>query len=149
MTSITTALALEHCYEVRLGTLGIILGSFLEVSGLGVQYETYTYTEGGRNDFVYQHLGRASHSNLTLKHGMTSAPVLLDWVLRKPPFDQPQDVMLVFKTPGNRVLRTFGFVHAVPVSWTGPNASIGANAVATESVVIAHRGLTSGMGGGR
>lgn len=142
----TTTPALEHSYEVRLGTLGAVLGSFLEVSGLGLQYETYPYQEGGRNDFVYTLLGRVSHSNLTLKHGVTSVAVLLDWALQKPPFNHPQDLLLVFKTPDNHVLRSFGFMHAVPVSWTGPNASIGANAVATESIVIAHRGITSETG---
>ena len=148
MTSLTTP-ALEHCYEVRLGTPGILLGNFLEVSGLGLQHELHPYPEGGRNDFVHQHLGRVTHSNLTLKSGVTRVPVLLDWVLRKPPFNSPQDLTLIFKTADNKVLRTFGFAHAVPVSWTGPNARVAANAVATESIVVAHRGFTSGMGSRR
>jgi phage tail-like protein len=140
--------ALEHCYEVKLGALGLfgaVLGNFLEVSGLSVEYETHEYAEGGRNDFVYRHRGRMKQSNLTLKRGLTSTAVLLDWVMQRAPLDQPQDLQIIFKTADNEVLRTFGFIYAVPVRWTGPNASIGANTVATESLEIAHRGFTPRM----
>jgi phage tail-like protein len=139
--------ALEHLYEVKIGSQGALLGRFLEVSGLGLEYEVMPYSEGGRNDFIYQHRGRLKQTNLTLKAGVTSQTVLLDWLLKKRPFDQPQDLQLIFKTADNRVLRSFSFKEAVPVKWTGPNANIGANNVATESLEIAHRGLNAGSGG--
>jgi phage tail-like protein len=139
-------LGLQHCYEVKLGSAGTLLGVFLEVSGLKLSYETFPYAEGGRNDFTYQHRGRLQQSNLTLKSGLTSATALLDWVLEQPPLGKPQDLQVIFKSADGSVLRSFGFAAAVPVSWTGPNANIGANTVATESLEIAHRGMTSGMG---
>lgn len=140
----TNLLALEHRYEVKLGAIGEQLGSFLEVSGLSFEYETFEYAEGGRNDFVYRHRGRLKQSNLTLKTGLTSLPVLLRWVLQQPPYEEPQNLQVIFKSASGEVLRNFGFAHAVPVRWTGPNAGIGANAVATETLEIAHRGLTPG-----
>jgi phage tail-like protein len=139
--------ALEHCFEVKVGSAGALLGRFLEVSGLSIEYAVHPYEEGGRNDFVYQHRGRLKQSNLTLKSGVTSQTVLLDWVLQRPPFDQPQDLQVIFKTADDKVLRSFGFKEAVPIRWTGPNASISANAVATESLEIVHRGLTAGPAG--
>jgi phage tail-like protein len=137
---------LEHCFEVKLGSAGTLLGVFLEVSGLQLEYETFPYYEGGRNDFVYTHRGRLKPSHLTLKSGLTSATALLDWVLEAPPLGKPQDLQIIFKKADGTVLRSFGFAAAVPVKWTGPNANIGANAVATQSLEIAHRGMTSGMG---
>lgn len=138
---IPPAPALEHCYEVKLGAIGTVLGNFLEVGGLAVEYETLEYAEGGRNDFVYRHRGRVKHTNLTLKRGLTSSSVLLAWMMGREPYHKPQSLQIIFKTAKGDPLRSFGFVHAVPVRWTGPNASIGANAVATESLEIAHRGF--------
>ena len=133
--------ALEHCYEVKLGPIGTVLGNFLEVTGLGVSYETHEYAEGGRNDFVYHHRGRIKHTNLTLKRGVTSSSVLLAWMMGREPYQKPQTLQIIYKTAKGEPLRSFAFVHAVPVRWTGPNARIDASAVATESLEIAHRGF--------
>jgi phage tail-like protein len=134
--------ALEHCYQVKLGSLGEILGHFLAVSGLSIEFETHEYAEGGRNDFVYRHRGRIKQSNLTLKSGVTSQTTLLDWALRS----EPQDLEVIFMTADGRILRSFGFKEALPIRWTGPNASIDINAVATESLEVVHRGMTSAAG---
>jgi phage tail-like protein len=136
------SIALEHSYRVYLGGGGAYLGTFLEVSGLGVEYEVYEYAEGGRNGYVRKLRGRVKHPNLTLKSGLTDQKVLLQWVLGQGTLKGPQDLLLVFTTAAGAVLRSFGFAHAEPVRWTGPNANIGASAVATESLEIAHRGLT-------
>jgi phage tail-like protein len=134
--------ALEHSYRVYLGTRRDLLGTFLEVTGLAVEYETYEYAEGGNNGFVRRLRGRMKHPNLTLKSGVTSRTLLLQWVLEQGALQGPQNLWVVFTTPTGAPLRSFGFVHAVPVRWTGPTANIGANAVATETLEIAHHGLT-------
>lgn len=135
-------LALEHCYRVYLGNSSQFLGTFLEVSGVAVEYETYEYAEGGNNGYLHRLRGRMKHPNLTLKSGLTDQKVLLQWVLGEGSLVGPQNLQLIFTTASGNVLRRFGFVHAVPVRWTGPNANIGANAVATEALEIAHHGLT-------
>jgi phage tail-like protein len=134
--------ALEHNYRVYLGTRRDLLGSFLEVGGLAVEYETYEYAEGGNNGFVRRLRGRMKHPNLTLRSGVTSRALLLQWVLGQGALQGPQNLWVVFTTPTGAPLRSFGFVHAVPVRWTGPTANVGANAVATETLEIAHHGLT-------
>jgi phage tail-like protein len=134
--------ALQHGYRVYLGTRRDLLGTFLEVGGLAVEYETYAYAEGGNNAFVRQLRGRMKHPNLTLKSGVTSKALLLQWVLGQGALTGPQNLWVVFTTPTGTPLRSFGFDHAVPVRWTGPTANIAANAVATETLEIAHHGLT-------
>jgi phage tail-like protein len=140
--SSSAKLALQHCYRVYLGNSSRFLGTFLEVSGLAVEYETYEYPEGGNNEYVRRLRGRMKQSNLTLKSGLTDQMVLLQWVLGEGSFVGPQNMQLIFTTAAGNVLRRFGFSHAVPVRWTAPTANIDASAVATESLEIAHHGLT-------
>jgi phage tail-like protein len=139
-------LALEHNYRVFLGGGDTFLGTFIEVTGLAAEYETYEYAEGGNNLFVRRLLGRMKYPTLTLKSGVTDQEVLLQWVLGEGSgpgsLTGPQDLKIDFVTDDNTILRSFGFAHAVPIKWTGPNASIGQNAVATEALEIAHHGLT-------
>jgi phage tail-like protein len=135
-------LALEHCYRVYLGNSSRFLGTFLEVGGLAVEYETYEYAEGGNNGYVRRLIGRMKYPNLTLKSGLTDQNVLLQWVLGEGSFVGPQNLQLIFTTAAGGILRRFSVVHAVPVRWTGPTANVGANAVATETLEIAHHGLT-------
>lgn len=147
MTDIEThaITVLEHCYKVKVGDGKQLLGTFLEVSGLSVQVETHPYEEGGRNDFVYQLRGRTKHTNVTLKSGVTNQTTLLDWLMGRGALHGPQDLLIQFTSAdGQVILRTFGLIQAMPVRWTGPNANIGANSVATESLEIAHRGFTPG-----
>jgi phage tail-like protein len=142
-----TPLALEHTFYVMVGAQ--ILGAFMEVSGLGVSYHMYEYEEGGNNAFVHRLPGRMSQQNLTLKTGLTSQPLLLDWALRRGRFCVPQIVTVTFTDElgpedsgsSSPTFTSFSFNNAVPVRWTGPSANIAANAVATESLEIAHEGM--------
>jgi phage tail-like protein len=128
--------ALEHLFSVKVGDL--VVGTFSECSGLGVEYETYDYPEGGNNLFVHRLVGRRKHSNVTLKNGLTNKDALLQWVLG----GGAKPVILTFLTSNGAIMRTFGLAAAVPVRWTGPSGNAGANAVATESLEIAHQGLS-------
>jgi phage tail-like protein len=132
-------LALEHCFQATVN--GTLLGTFLEVSGLAAQYETYEYAEGGNNLYMHQFVGRLKWPNLTLKSGVTNQTVLLDWVLGNGDLTGPQTLVVQFLGADGSSLRSFSFAHALPIRWTGPNANIGASAVATESLEIAHHGL--------
>lgn len=135
-------LALEHCFRVYLDDGSQYLGTFLEVGGLSAVYEMHEYAEGGNNYFLHQLVGRLKWPNLTLRSGVTNQAVLLQWVLGQGALKGPRNLTLYFTNAAGYSLRSFGFAHAVPVRWTGPNANIGANAVATETLEIAHHGLT-------
>jgi phage tail-like protein len=139
----TSTTVLEHCYRVYLGPGDTFLGTFLEVTGLAVEYESHEYAEGGNNGFVRRLRGRLKQSNLTLKSGVTDQTVLLQWVLGTGAMVGSQNLTIQFVSAAGELLRTFGFANAMPIRWTGPDASIGQNRVATESLVIAHQGLTT------
>lgn len=142
MSTDTSNLALEHAYRVYLGSGDTFLGTFLEVRGLGLEYETWEYAEGGNNRFVHRLRGRLKQANLTLSSGVTDQTVLLGWVLGTGTLTGSQDLSIHYVTAAGDLLRSFGFSQAMPVRWTGPNARIGASSVATESLEIAHQGLT-------
>lgn len=142
MSTDTSNLALEHAYRVYLGTGDTFLGTFLELTGLGLEYQTWYYPEGGNNGFVHPLRGGLKQSNLTLRSGVTDQNVLLGWVLGTGTLQGSQDLSIHYVTAAGDLLRSFGFARAMPVRWTGPNARIGASAVATESLEIAHQGLT-------
>jgi phage tail-like protein len=135
--------ALEHAFLATLGPGSRLLGAFTEISGIGFEYQTYEYAEGGNNLFVWTLRGRVKPARITLKAGLTNSTVLYDWAAgrRSAPLSGPQDLMIRFTTPDGQTLRTFSVADAVPVRWTGPTARVDANTVATEALEIAHRGL--------
>ena len=132
--------ALEPAFSLKLGA--DLVGTFTECSGLAAEYETYSYAEGGVNTFLHTLVGRLHHPNVTLKGGLTDQSVLLDWLLGSfPPATDRKNVTVTFRKPNGRALSEFHLVKAVPVKWTGPSGNTGANAVATESLEIAHQGV--------
>lgn len=133
-------IALEPAFSVKIED--VLLGSFTECNGLAAEYETHPYAEGGNNLFVHTLRGRLRYSNVTLKGGMTDRSVLLDWALKRHgPIEGTPIVTIIFHDPSGKPLREFYLLSAAPVRWTGPNGNTAANAVATESLEIAHRGL--------
>ena len=129
--------ALTPAFSVAIGPDA--LGAFSECSGLAAERETYPYAEGGQNGFVHTLLGRLRYPHVTLKGGVTDQTVLLDWILASNRADT--NVTVTFHRPDGTVLRRFELMSAVPVRWTGPSGDAAANAIATESLEIAHQGL--------
>jgi phage tail-like protein len=134
-------IALEPAFSVMIGMA--LLGTFTECSGLAAEYETYPYAEGGNNLFVTTLRGRLRHPNVTLKGGVTDHSVLLDWVLGSGwILSDPANVTVTFHDPTGAALRQFYLLAASPVRWSGPTGNAAANAVATESLEIAHQGFS-------
>lgn len=141
LSSTRSPLALEPAFSVMIGP--VVVGTFTECSGLAAEYETYSYAEGGNNLFLHTLVGRLHHPNVTLKGGLTDQTVLLDWALGSGlPGTRRKNVTVTFRQPDGSALRRFHLMAAVPVRWTGPAGNAGANSVATESLEIAHKGLS-------
>jgi phage tail-like protein len=120
---------------------GIIEGGFTEVSGLSIQTEYDTVKEGGNNSFEHKLPKGTKYTDITLKRGIT------DWEL----YDWYQDVIngkierksgsiYLIDSSGERVME-WDFLEAFPVKWDGPAFNAGSNAIATETLVLAHHGL--------
>ena len=121
------------------------LGTFREISGIGVEVETIDYAEGGNNEFVHRLPVRLKFQNVVLKRGITHQRVLLDWfnATRAEGVEAKWGAVTVtLMGPGGESVQTWSFKEAYPVKWTGPTLNATSNAIATETLEIAHAGLT-------
>src|SRR4051794_39020837 len=110
------------------------IGQFREISGLQIDVEVESYTEGGENGFIHKLPGRMSWPNLVLKRGVTEQDVLLKWLQdavgdgmaqRKGKAKRTTAAIVLLSTDGVR-LRSWNVVDALPVRWAGPTLASGA-----------------------
>ena len=139
-------------FQFQVEIQGLSVATFSECGGLEMNVKVDEIREGGLNEYVHKLPGRVEYGNLILKRGFV--PVaggggpseFFNWCLS------------AFNRPGNTVQRhdvtvtLFGqgktgpifawtFRDAYPVKWSGPSFRAGDNAVAIESLELAHHGL--------
>jgi phage tail-like protein len=132
----------ELRFKVNLkGIPGGEIGRFKECSGIGIEIETKDYMEGGNNEFVHKLPTRFKYPNLVLKRGVTHEDALLKWFLQTRNKAQQIEMSISLMGAGNHEVRTWSFVNAYPVKWTGPTLNTGSSQVATETLEIVHQGL--------
>jgi len=135
-------------YSFTVEIEGMIVGGFSEVSGIQSEIVTQDFEEGGQNQYLHRLPVRMKYPNLVLKHGLTDIETLWKWhrdIVRGKMSRRNGSVMLM-NTNFIEAWR-WNFVDAYPVKWTGPQLNAGQSQVAVESVELAHRGLTKGLGG--
>ena len=115
------------------------IGYFNECCGLEVSFEVFEYREGGCNDFVHHLPGRMMYPNLRLSRGLTNEDALMKWFWATLTQAEKKDLTLTLAS--GDISRSWTFVDAFPVKWSGPCATQGEHGVATESLEIAHAGL--------
>ncbi len=121
---------------------GCPIGSFTECSGLGAEYAVKDHEEGGQNGAIVKLLGKLKFPNITLKRAldMNSPPIAIwfDTIRLNPLRTTAQIVAL---TPDGLPARVWHIFDVVPVKWTGPQFSSTGNAVAIETLELAHHGF--------
>lgn len=122
----------------------VAAGQFEEVKGLGAELEVLKYPEGGRNDYVHQLPVRHSWMNITLKRGTVQDAGLWFWYLAglTGSIGARRDGAIILLTPLGVPAIAWEFRAGLAVKWTGPELNAMQNAVAVESIEIAHEGLT-------
>jgi phage tail-like protein len=120
---------------------GMSIGRFSECTGISVEVETKEYAEGGSNDFVHKLPTRVKYPNIVLKRGVTHEEALLKWFLDSRSAPQRRDMTISLLGPGLGLVRSWVFMNAYPVKWTGPNMNANSNSVAVETLEIVHNGL--------
>jgi len=120
------------------------VAGFSECSGLEATMEVMDYKEGGVNDYVHKFPTRASHSNITLKHGVIYLyDDLWSWHYD---FVQGQgkrkDGLIVLLDESRQPAKVWKFRRGLPMKWTGPALNASQSNAAIESLEIAHEGLT-------
>jgi phage tail-like protein len=78
--------------------------------------------------------------NLLLTRGFTKSEALLQWFAKTQTKADIKQVTLTIKEGDNQ--RVLTFADAFPVRWTGPSFDANTTGLGTESLEIAHSGLT-------
>jgi phage tail-like protein len=119
------------------------VAGFSECSGLEATLEVLEYKEGGVNDYTHKFPTRASFTNITLKHGVIyEDDDLWDWhngfVLGS---GTRRDGLIYLMDESRSPAKLWRFTRGIPTKWLGPSLNATQNAVAIESLEIAHEGL--------
>ena len=136
----TDKIATAPRYAIELDAT--IVASFSECAGLTATMRNDKWEEGGANYTTLKFPGRVDYSNLTLKHGVTYSADLFDWflkVMQGQKLRKPITVKLV--TQNLEEIRSWHFIEAFPVTWTGPTLQSTSNTIAIETIEFAHHGL--------
>jgi phage tail-like protein len=122
----------------------VAAGAFQEVTGLGAQLEVTTYAEGGRNDSVHQLPLRHSWGRITLKRGVVRDSGLFSWYQAglADSLGARRDGAVILLSPDGAPVAAWAFHGGLAAKWSGPDLHAEQNAIAVESLEIAHEGLT-------
>jgi phage tail-like protein len=118
-------------------------GGFQEVSGLGAELEVMAYPEGGVNDFVHQLPVRHSWGRIVLKRGLLITTALWNWYQAglTQSLGARRDGTVILMSPLGVPTVAWNFHGGLAAKWTGPSFDAMRDAVAVESLEIAHQGL--------
>jgi len=118
---------------------------FTEVSGLAMEMAVEDVEEGGLNSFCQRRPGRVKTSNLTLKRGLTNSDDFLKWTreVSRGKIEKKNISVVLYNLNGTESMR-WEFLQAYPVKWSGPQFKADDNAVAVETLELAHEGMKAG-----
>jgi phage tail-like protein len=118
------------------------VGVFRECQGLEMSFDVLSYREGGNNGLVHHLPTRATYPNLVLSRGMTDEDALLRWFWQTRTQAERKEVSITLYDWSAQKERSWAFGDAFPVRWTGPVLQAEGTDLATESLEIAHSGMT-------
>ena len=135
-------------FKVTIDKIGVI-GAFTECSGLSVEAEVEEVKEGGQNHFSHKLPGRLKWPTLRLKRGIVDNNTLFQWFLKTSGNGFAAEGKLTKRTgevtlvgPDGKKIRSWSFVGAFPVKWTGPTLAASSSEAGTEELEIAHHGFS-------
>jgi len=114
-----------------------VIAGFTAISGGGLKIEKRDVTHGDNRHKV-QMPGAIEYENVTLSRGMTDNKDLLRWIQKiVNGEDDRRSGSIIMLDGGASESRRFNFYDAYPCSWSGPELSSEASAVAIEKVELA------------
>jgi phage tail-like protein len=121
----------------------VAAGDFMEAKGLGADLEITSYPEGGVNDHVHLLPVRHSWTRISLRRGVVRDIGLWSWYVAglTQSLGARRDGAIVLLTPGGTPAMSWMFQAGLAAKWVGPELNAMSNAVAIESLEIAHEGL--------
>lgn len=118
-------------------------GEFQEVKGLGADLEVTSYPEGGVNDHVHLLPVRHTWTRISLRCGIVRDRGLWSWYMAglNQSLGARRDGAVILLTPAGTAAMSWTFQAGLAVKWVGPEFNALQNAVAIETLEIAHEGL--------
>jgi phage tail-like protein len=132
--------ALGWRFDVKID--GKEVGSFTACEGLGAEYEVYEYQEGGQNAFVHRLPGRLKYSAIRLTRPVDeSSGELASWFSSMRDSVKRSTGSITAIDGAGTTIAQWNLVDLYPARWTGPSFSTEGNAVAKETLELAHNGF--------
>jgi len=125
---------------------GIASAFFTECNGLSAETELLEYPEGGLNDYYHKLPGRTKFTNITLKRGWVETDLLWKWYAKTIAGQVVTKAVsiILYENKSQSTAQPkarWDLVSAFPVKWQGPEFRSDSNAVAVETLEIAHSGF--------
>ncbi len=129
-------------FRFRVEIQSIMVAEFSEISGLQSETEVEPYEEGGVNDFVHQLPKRTKYQPIVLKRGITDIQEMWEWHqdVVNGRFERQNLSIILLDEAGNDKWR-WEIEAAFPVKWSGPDLKADNNAIAFETIELAHHGI--------
>ncbi|MBR4986006.1 MAG: phage tail protein [Proteobacteria bacterium] len=124
-------------------------GCFQEVSGISAQLNVTDLVEGGANHTTHKLINNASYSNITLKRGLCDVGLFkwIDGFINGGTGSRMNGTITIYgdavdRDGKHKPVQVIKFKNAIPVKWDGPALNVSQDAIATETLELAHEGLT-------
>lgn len=129
--------------ELLVTALELAPGAFQSCTGLGAELEVTAYLEGGRNDYVHQLPVRHSYGRITLSRGIARDPVLWAWYEAglHGSLGARRDGAIILQNEQGLPVTIWTFTGGLAARWSGPQLDAMQDALAIESLEIAHQGV--------
>jgi len=117
---------------------------FREVSGLSMELETETLSEGGENRFSHKLPMRASYGDLSLKRGKMADSAVIAWIRDAVQnyAIRPTTVWVKLLNDRHEPLETYTFVGAYPKKWSLSDFNAEASEIVVETLDLAYAYFT-------
>lgn len=117
---------------------------FQEVSGLEVEMEMESFTEGGENRFTWQLPKRTRYSDITLKRGLFSGTKILAWC--KDTMENfrfvPVNIIISLLNEKHEPVQSWYVVNAIPKKWAVSGFNAQENSIVVESITLNYQYFT-------
>jgi phage tail-like protein len=114
---------------------------FQEVTGLDVEMEMESFTEGGQNRFTWQLPKRTRYSDITLKRGMFIGSSVIKWcrdALENFSF-APANVHITLLNENHEPVMTWYVINAIPKKWSVSGLNAQDNSIMIESITLSYQ----------
>lgn len=114
---------------------------FQDVSGLDVEIEMETFTEGGQNRFSWQLPKRTRYSDLVLKRGMFMGSGIVLWCQNA--FEnfvfEPTNITIALLNNLHVPVQAWYVVNAIPKKWSVSNFNAEESSIVIESITLSYQ----------